>query len=339
MKKLFFLLFVSVIGCPVYAAYAYIWAPNHPLAEKQQYIRVLADSIVYKDYDGKNEYVGGGYEVIKRSADGLTETVRVYYGLISDHIYTYSEDGRYISWKELEDIYGQGKYVRAEVLYEYDIKGRLIATYTVDNTIAEPDTLESERCIYLDDLAQYTDSGYIHATVKISIDRYNGEVKEKGDTIVTEYVFDDQKRLIRAGIRTYTYFDDGSVMMTVNQKPYPVYLDRKTEYYNNADGYFIGSKTYVWRNSMWNSYESGEVSYFYNDEPQSSVSVSEPLQKVYGIEGAIVVTAENDVPVCVYTLSGQLIKKVIAQPHESIPMPKGLYVVIMKGRPYKVLVK
>lgn len=336
MKKLLFSLLVSVICFPVYAVYT--WAPNHPLAEKQQYIRVMADSVVYEDYNGKNEYVGGGYEVINRSSDELTEIVRVYYGLISIYIYTYSEDNRLLSWKDAMYDMESNLIILSEAIYEYDQKGRLITTYSVDYTIAEPDTLVSGKYIYMDDLTQYTDSGYIHTKVEINIIRNSQEVKEKRDTIVTEYVFDDQERLIREGTRAYTYFNDGSVMMTVNQNPDPVYLSRKTEYYNNADGYNLGSKTYIWKNNMWNLHESDKVTYYF-DNPQSNVSLSESSLKVYGIDGAIIVNAEEDVPVCIYTLNGQMMKKAIAQPDASIPMPKGVYVVTLKGRTYKVFVK
>lgn len=336
MKKLLLLLLVSVICFPVYAVYT--WVPNHPLAEKQQYIRVMADSVVYEDYNGKNEYVGGGYEVINRSADELTEIVRVHYGLIFNYIYTYLEDGRLVSWKQLEEIYGQGQYVRAEVIYEYDIKGRLIMAYVLDDNNILPDTLESDRTIYMDDLTQYTDSGYIHTTIKVKRSQYNGVIKEKRDTIVKEYVFDDQERLIREGTQTYTYFNDGSVMMTDNQNPDPVYLSKKTEYYNNADGYYLGSKTYIWKNNMWNLHESDKVIYYY-DNPQSNVSISESSQNAYGIEGAIIVNAEEDELVCIYTLNGQLMKKAIAQPDLSIPMPKGVYVVTIRGKAYKVIVR
>lgn len=337
MNKLLLLLFISMICIPVYAVYTYTWAPNHPLAEKQQYVRILADSITYKDYNEKNESVSGGYEVIKRSADGLTETTYLGYGLSSDHIYVYSEDGQLLSWKQLH-YYENNQFYQDEALYKYDTKGRLIATYSIYH-ITESDTLENERYIYLDDLTQYTDSGYIHTTVSIKTIRNNNKPEEKRDTIVTEYVFDNQKRLIRAGKNTYTYFDDGSVMMAVYSISDLQPFNQKTVYINDENGYCQGFKRYILKNNIWHLNESHEITYYYKNDPQSNASIAKNSQNVYGVEGGIVATTEMDIPVRIYTLNGQLIKRTIANPNQLIPVLKGVYIVIIDKQAYKVVVK
>jgi len=316
----------------------YLFSPAHPLQEQQVYIRENADEVFYVDYNVVGKEIPSdvsGYR-IRRSEDGQTSVVEYLSGVIFVSEYTYSTDN-----KLRVEIMNPQLPVSGYIYYTYDQKGRVetIMSY------ASPDyqnKVEEVLHIYLDDQTIYTDSGYIHTMIRERQSLYGGiegsdNIVIKKDTFVTEYVFDKQNRLTREGNHRYTYLESGGIMRTsiyTNEK------DRKYESYYDKEGQIRKSVYYIWENDKWEILKYTIISHYKNGQPLATMLVmSDEQLLVYGNRGSIMLTAETEQPVRIYTFNGQLVKQINAVPDQLIPLPRGVYIVVVGSQSCKVVVK
>ena len=301
--------------------------PVHPLMEKLEYVRLECDSIVYKEFNGEGEVTGGGMKFIKSDVSELVDTVYTYYGLIYKDIYTYDTDHKLLM---VQSCYGP---INSASHFKYDNRGRVISI-AVFSEIAPLDTGRVTYITYWDDQTIYTDSGYIHTVIKeIKIE---SEII-KVDTSATEYVFDNQDRLVRAGNIRYYYLPDGGLkIVTCGMGGI-----RKTEVI--SDNERLNSKTisYALVNGKWKILEYEESHSFKDGVPLAIAPVVVDMQLVaYGTRGGIILPTEADrQPVRVYDFSGRLVKRVNTVSDWFISLPRGMYVVVSGNCSCKVVVR
>lgn len=291
--------------------------PPHPLIEKQEYIRGSADSIAWVNIKKDGTEILSQYELIKKSSTGLIDTISYYTQTPSTITVEYAEDNKPVS----------SRSERFDLLkYTYDEKGRITTKPITQSTIYT--------YLYLDDQTQYTDSGYFHTMITDGIPYADGSTGR--DTITTEYVFDDQNRLIRAGDTRYSYLENGDVTAEV----YKSMSGKQVSYYNRNGlylqyFYYSGSPEYGWSLSGHEKYE-----YYTKGSPVSTEPVIvDHIPVVYGVEGAIQLKADMEHTVCVYTLNGQRIRKIRMQPDQTESLPQGIYIITTESNSHKVMVR
>lgn len=310
---------------PLYGDNTLKYFPSHPLIEKQEYIRGNADSIVWINMKEDGTETLDSYELIKRSVDGwidtisyFTQTAPNFVQNTSVMIVEYATDNKPVSfWNERSGL----------LEYTYDEKGRITTNPRTKNTIYT--------YRYLDDQILYTDSGYFHTTITSGIPYADGSTGS--DTITTEYVFDDQNRLIRVGDTHYSYLENGDVMATIFYKSPS---GKQVSHYNKNGLYlhyfsYSGSPEYGWTLLGHQRFE-----YYTKGSPVSTEPVIvDHMPVVYGIEGAVRLKADTEQIVCIYTVNGQRIRKIKMQPGQTEPLPPGLYIITTESHSHKVLVR
>jgi hypothetical protein len=71
-----------------------------------------------------------------------------------------------------------------------------------------------------------------------------------------------------------------------------------------------------------------------------NIFVEKVAPKVYGIQGGVSINTEKSLPVSIFTFSGGFVKQtIVSAGTNTIPMTKGLYIVLIGNMSYKILVK
>jgi len=330
MNKLILLIIMNIVAMLVHAQESYYVpakianGPAHPLMEKLEYIRLESDSVEYKVFDGEGNVAGGGRSSIKSDVNGLIDTVYTYYGLIYKDIYTYDTDHKLLM---IQSCYEPANTVNH---FKYDTRGRVISIAVFSEK--EPlDTARITYITYLDDQTVYTDSGYIHTLIEEI--RIESEII-KIDTSATEYIFDSQNRLVRAGNSRYYYLPDDGLKVVTDRGM------RKTEVISDKER--LNSKTisYALVNGKWKILEYEESYSFKNGVPLTiEPLIADTKLIAYGMKGGFVLTNETECPVCIYNFNGQLVKRINTIPHQLISLPRGVYIVVSGVQSCKVVVK
>ena len=334
--------------------------------------------VEFLDVDGDFEEANGGYTLIKSSADGLIDTLKPFSEIYPTgmgrryYVKKYSDEGKLVYSSSVME-YPSMTY-KEEKEYLYDAEGRIleIATtknYDEDAAVMVYDTVKYDyefkpylstvtlkyNTIYTKEdsiLVFYFDDDALIATIE-----HLGTVNE----VNKEYLFDNQNRLIKVTTHFYSSPQilaeefDGSV----HKKPiiteykysnngYVEYEDgiKKSEYKFQDDGYCTEiiqySDIFIEINPPVQVIKSIEkFSYFKDGEVIVDNGFFEKAApKVYGVQGGIVVSTEKSLPVSIYSFSGSLVKQERASAGtNTIPLAKGLYIVVIGNMSYKILVK
>jgi len=304
--------------------------------------RFKGSGIRVKEYNDKGEIVKEGVIKYRHSKDGLRDTVYgIGLGLVTESVY--DDAGRLVVFKRFD---GEQEWEsNYEEIYTYNPDGRIasVAIKTnkyvdstfydyINHSITKFFEKEGEKTLYESSRIAYTDSGYICRTL------YHNDNQEHE---IIECVFDDENKLTRR-----IYIEDGKTVSDVSY----FYTDSSYYYYNvgmtnkyehvfNEEGFEVKKISYVFTGEEWLVYEKIETSYLYDDSQSNTPVISDESQSVYGVENGIVVIADVKSLVNIYTISGQLVKKVYAQPNEQILLPKGIYIVRINEQSYKVRVR
>jgi len=293
-----------------------------------------ADIIAWQPYDldgnllkNRFEHFGGRQERI-HSENGLQDTVFHKSGIIRTYAYDYFTDGKIKSRKHI-NYYTPG--VHYEHHYEYDTKNRLtlhnymsynreiITKYDYkENTITQTEkNMQTNKTTVTITFISFIGNGYIAET--------NGEK--------VEYLFDENKRPVKAGNILYEYFDGGYRKIDYSNTTAP-----RTDYYYNQNGYLSQTIEYIMSGDDWVHDATYIYTYTGGDFTTSLVNI-EKSHHVYGGKGTLVVETEKPLLVCIYLLNGKLIKKEkISSPHNMLPLPSGIYIVIIGNETYKVII-
>lgn len=338
------------------------------------------DSIVFMTKSRpEDEFIAKSYTLIKRSVDGLTDTLEVHGNI---HLEPVNEIGageseaieqRLIVKPPAPYIYRDiKKYTREGKLtweyssgynYKYDEQGRMIeekssdfiTTYDYDNKM-----IYSGGHPLLDCCPEYiicTDSGYIAKRLEWNF---------KVDTIVNIYTFDAANRLVceHSFMPEYRYPSEDNhdtVITTIDTSliEYKYADDGYEEYHNGfkyceytfrKDGHRTDVVTYRRYHEITDGKDADRDAiyyfsidkyiYFKNGQEVSNALVEVFSPKVYGVEGAVIVDLKQVAVVHVYSLTGSLVKKAsMGEGNTMIPLSKGIYIVRIGDLSYKVLVR
>ena len=303
---LFFVTLLLITSGIVFAQNEYA-RPSHPVKPLIGQPRILADSLFIR-HAWANDFNPTEISVaIKRSKDGLRDTL--YYSDYVNRISVreYDADDKLISVRErtLSDI---SFHVIEE--YEYDSSGRLtkLAEWSVPGVFRNYDY----------SAIVYTDSSYILNQI--------------------EYVFDSGGRLIRADEVIYNYFEDGYEEIFNSFE--------KMTYHFLENGYL--SKRIFHRKlqvgGQWFINETWETEYHYKDDnsnnPNSNLSAATTFPKVYSADGMAIIHSDKPEKVRIFSIAGTLVRNVqTVSSNQSIPLPKGIYYVVIEDNIYKVMVR
>ena len=399
MKKLFLYLglFLFVPGSiSAQEKYTYLKGQNSPFNgefNEPRYIDVDSISYVYyaniafvdpplakhlEDVGGFIEE-NGGYTLIKRSSDGLADTLKTFSEThpASQHnryyIEKYSDDGKLVFSSSITEYSSFSD--KDEKEYLYDSEGRILEIATRKNyedgseamvydTVKydyelKPDAKMREYNLItnsgntLNDsiFVFYNDSGYLTLQEFPAVETF----PRQGDTI--KYVFDSQGRLVRK-VHSYEITINNGRSSALDLREPPTieykYTDNGYEEYEDGDKmmeYIFQSDGYCTEIIQYYSLDVGvapsipyvitKISYYKNGELiAGSESFDKAAPKTYGVQGGIVVSTEKSLPVSVYTFSGSLVKQEkVSAGTNTIPLAEGLYVVVIGRKSYKVLAR
>jgi hypothetical protein len=313
------------------------------------------------------------YTLIKKSTDGLTDSLRIYNIESSDQ---YEECVKKYSGEALSYsshiVHYPTNIDSTQNKYEYDNEGRIfkiIKTYssgkniTKDTTVFDYDLKQfapelQYNTIYKNNdsiMVFYNDSGYV------TIQEFPDILSIPHYVDTTRYVFDSQSRLIKL-ISTIEVLSDDDVYSVVPRKlrgtltieykytdnGYEVYENemKKLEYKFQSDGYCTDIIEYETSDRsvyppLYKIVSIEKFSYFKNGEVIVDNGLFENvIPKLYSIQGAVVVNTEKPLPVSIYSLSGSLVKQEkVSAGNTTIPLSKGLYIVVIGNMSYKIFIR
>lgn len=182
----------------------------------------------------------------------------------------------------------------------------------------------------------YTDEGFIS-------DRYSYLLEDKFEdepswTLI--YRFDSEGRLKEyeyenGDLRVFEYIEGDYSKIDYHgysRKPY----SKEDHLFNETDN-ILKYSLYFWSNEKWSLNYTDEYTYY--NAPTSNIEITEST-KVYGSEGHVIIESDIPTTVFVYSVSGSLIKQIsVGTGINQIPMTSGIYIVSVKDKSYKVLVK
>jgi hypothetical protein len=359
MKKKILLLIITVVACSdAYAQYSHTitpYGPSHAL--KPSYSRNMADTIynivhVPNPFDRNISFDGTplemGHTVIKRSEDGLTDTI---YGGSRIGISHYNENQRVV-WSIFSYPpclirgcnYTQPEYWYEKIECEYDAEDRGSKI-----TVKKIEALLGEECIVSVNTYDYstlemTEKGYIYNGLEYELDSENRVTYLKNLNSPDEYMELDGKKY-RVQDSYYTYFDGGLSVLRW-EKTSEMMLDwadrwTKVDYYFNENG-TLKNSYYSLDGETWDVWEKIETRYAYasDDIPDSNENTESSSTKVYGISGAIVVRTESSAQACIYDTTGKMVgRQTVNGGGTHLSVPRGLYFVTVNNHSYKVIVR
>jgi|GEM_PF-2926025 len=320
----------------------------------------------------------GGYKLIKRSSDGLTDTIKSFpevrpVGIDVSNIKKYSDDGKlvyssiitdytsYLDKKETEYLYDSEDRIleiSTRKNYEYGSEAMVYDTVKYDYEL-KPDAKMREYNLIthsghtLNDsvFVFYNDSGYLTLQEFPAIET----IPRQADSI--KYVFDSKGRFVKKIVTYEITINNGRPSTLDLREPpiieykytdngYEVYEDgiKTTEYKFQSNGYcteIIHYYLFDVGDSIPLVFSIKKISYYKNGEIiVGNESFENDAPKAYGVEGGIVVSTEKPLPVSIYTFSGSLAKQErVSAGTNTIPLTEGLYVVVIGNMSYKVLVR
>ena len=291
------------------------------------------------------------------------------------YVEKYSDDGKLVfsSWDMdiSKPLYGMG-----ERKYLYDTENRISEITTINNndgaaTVVVYDTIKFDyefkpylgietleyNTIYMkSSKAAQNDSLFVFYTEEgYEIIDESGSIY---DYKTTQYRFDAQNRLISINTSyndpqptsRYEFYmkKDFLIEYKYTKNGYEEFLNEAkiAEYKFQDDGYCMEINHYEVSDvavypPISNLKSVEKFSYFKNGEVISDNEFfGNVTPKIYGIQGGIVVSAEKSLPVSIYTFSGGLVKQDrVSAGTNTIPMTKGLYIVVIGNMSYKILVQ
>jgi hypothetical protein len=348
----------------VSAQYSHGITPNGPShALKPSYSKSSGDTLYYISYSpnpfdpNANLYDGSpritGYTVIKRSKDGLTDTLFINSGLARIDIRHYNEKQQlvYSVFEYPPCKIGGDNCVGPEYLYEkteheYDSENR-VSKVTVKQ-VGSISGVESIFSINTYDYAalEMTEKGYIYNGYEYELDQLNRVTYLKTLDSPDEYKELDGKEYCIAD-SYFTYFE-GGLSVIRNERTSVMILgwpDRwvKVDYFFNEDSRL--KNTYISLDGKeWTVWEKSETRYVYatnsGEFPNSNESIASSGTNVYGTSGAIVVSTENNAQASIYSTTGQVVKKqAVNAGTTQITVRSGFYFVTVDNKTYKVIVR
>ena len=291
------------------------------------------------------------------------------------HVKKYSDEGRLVYSSSVMEYPSMTD--REEREYLYDVEGRILEIATTKNhdgaaTVMVYDTVKYDyefkpylstvtikyNTIYTKEdsiLVFYFDDKNVCATIE-----HAGTVYE----VNTEYLFDNQSRLTKITKSFYSpavptgnnseepndleFKEPITIEYKYTDNGYEEYENgiKKTEYKFQDDGYCMEiiqySDMFIEINPEVQVISSIEkFSYFKNGEViVDNGLIGKTAPEVYGIQGGVAISTEKSLPVNIYSFSGNLIKReYVSEGTNTIPLSKGLYVVVVGNMSYKVLVR
>ena len=291
------------------------------------------------------------------------------------YVKKYSDDGKLVfsSW---DMDMSKPLYSMGERKYLYDTENRISEVTTINNndgaaTVIVYDTIRFDyefksyfdienleyNTIYQkssktaqDDslLVFYIDEGYYILYEGGSIYDYK----------ITLYEFDAQNRLFRI-VTLYNHpeptsggeasvKEDTVIEYKYTNNGYEEFINeaKVAEYKFQDDGYCMEISRYEVSDAavyppISNLKTIEKFSYFKDGEIiVDNIWVESNAPKAYGVQGGITVITEKSLPVSIYTFSGGLVKQEkVSDGTNTIPMTKGLYVVVIGSMSYKILVQ
>jgi len=341
--------------------YYYYLSDDYPSATSGSYIGEIIPGFVQHDE---------GCILIKSSSDGLTDTLKYHlprygFGKISEYVKKYSEDGKLVSYSWDEQVFSD----MGEKKYTYDAEGRISEITTIKNndgaaTVMVYDTIKFDYEFNLYLTGDGIDNNIIYTKNDTLFVFYSDEGyeiidinKPEYDQKKTQYLFDSQNRLTKTVIsyvtepnadKKFEMKKDTIIEYKYTNNGYEEFLNeaKVAEYKFQDDGYCVEINLYEVSDaavypprSKLKSIE--KFSYFKDGKiivDNESFELVAP--KVYGVQGGIVVSAEKSLPVSIYTFSGGFVKQEsVFAGTNTIPMTKGLYVVVIGSLSYKILVQ
>jgi len=271
-----------------------------------------------------------------------------YYTDIEEKGYTYDAEDRISKITTMRNHDGAAEVMVYDTI-KYDYESRQSSDALEYNLIMNSGYTSRDSVFVF-----YNDSGYLTLRNIPAL----GANPNRLDSV--RYVFDLQGRLIK---RKWSYkiisvsegvSDVGDIRMPTTieyrytEDGYEEYENgvKKCEYKFQDDGYCMEINRYEKSDAdvyppISNLMSTEKFSYFKNGEIIAENGLIESnAPKVYGVQGGIIVITEKSLPVSVYTFSGGLMKqKKVSAGANTIPMAKGLYVVVIGSMSYKILVK
>jgi hypothetical protein len=293
--------------------------PETPFTGEFSDKRVLADtvSVSTREYemDGKEIVTPTIKTVIKHNENGLSDTIFILSGVIYADIRNYSPTGQVIS------ILEGGFAGHSDVFFDYTPDGRISKIESKDMETKRYDydkniIIRNENRARIDTLfIEYTENGYI--------------VSEKNKK--TSYIFDNDNRLIQAGDIYYEYSDDGYTMTDSKIK---------VVYQLNKDGFLTKLTNYKYVESKWVIQAVSDYEYKIKSDIPSSTMIQEASDiEIYGLQDALLIKSSKNRSVKIYSINGKLFYSGMVLSYKKIPMPKGIYIVLINNKSYKHIVK
>ena len=291
------------------------------------------------------------------------------------HVKKYSDEGRLVYSSSVMEYPSMTD--REEREYLYDVEGRILEIATTKNhdgaaTVMVYDTVKYDyefkpylstvtikyNTIYTKEdsiLVFYFDDKNVCATIE-----YAGTVYE----VNTEYLFDNQSRLTKITKSFYSpavptgnnseepndleFKEPITIEYKYTDNGYEEYENaiKKTEYKFQDDGYCMEIIQYEPLDAavfppVYSVKSIRKFSYFKDGEViVDNGLIGKTAPEVYGIQGGVAINTEKSLPVSIYTFSGSLVKQErVSAGTNTIPLTKGLYVVVVGNMSYKVLVR
>jgi len=318
------------------------------------------DAAIYQ-WDGKNS-ITTGYTEIRRSKDGLIDTLWIHSGLSRIDVRHYDEKNRLVC-EEVDIpvckirgcVYEQFEYMYRKEVFEYDTEGRVSkkTTMEVGSVSGKKNILSVEIFDFYKIII--TEKGYIYEDSEYELD-------EKGRVIYFKNLNppnaihqpDEHMELNGKKYRIedsyYSYFEGGYSVFYYSKTSYWILgaKDRwvKADYMYSKNG-ILKNVYQSFDGIKWEIYEKSESRFGYvnsnigimGNEPKEIIIPSETA--VCGIPGSIMVITKDNAEVCIYNATGGIVKKqTVASGSTQISVPnKGLYFITINNNSFKVLVR
>lgn len=310
--------------------------------------------------------LGSGFDIYKRSEDGLRDTLIGGWGLARNLEYVYSPEGKLVEFSELMydfietevgTVAGTELIARPLQAYQYDAEGRIAVILLLDYGLSRFYDYVQNTIVDIDDDGElssitqvvYNDSGYVCQTMS-----YVKTIISGKDTVIlrhdtTEYVFDSENRLIRYRYNqnrdiVYEYTDSGYIRYYYSG-PSQMLVPMKAEHiYDDESGLIQKRIHYSMVRDEWELSYATTYIYSYGSDALRTTTTSNDsatsLNRAYGVSGAIVVELEHSARLEIYSVGGQLMhRERLAAGRSYIPLASGIYIAQIGEEVFKLIVK
>ena len=308
---------------------------KNDLKREDEYIKKYSDDRKIINFSSKN--------YMPNSITDMLSPGFLYY--MEEKKYVYDTEGRILERSSIKNNNGAATVMTYDTIkYDYKLKPYLNSVTLECNTIYfkndtmyvfyfdENNSIETIEPVYgrtesylFDDqgrLTKKTTSFPKPIPTATSIDIPEEDDPMFWETIITEYKYTNNGyEQYENGLKKYEYKfqDDGYCMEIIRYEPLdiavfpPEYVISSIEKFS----YFKDGKVIV---------DNGLI--------------GKVAPKVYGMRGGVTINTEKSLPIGIYTFSGSLVKQEkISAGNSTIPLPKGLYIVVICNMSYKILVQ